>query len=182
LILAHLFQDLSKTDSNPSYSLPGSADADDLLQTFKPTLSDMQKQFPEQSDEFRRILRAETAAIFREIEPDDPSVFILVNNDDSAQQIVECMVRQYLYIVKNTFDGRDLILILFALRKFDVWVFGAKINLYSDHNPLQYLVSCAPRSAKLTRWALSLTRYDLNVQHIKGTDNVSADFLSRCIQ
>ena len=72
--------------------------------------------------------------------------------------------------------------VIFALRKFDVWVFGAKINLYSDHNPLQYLVSCAPRSAKLTRWALSLTRYDLNVQQIKGTDNVSADFLSRCIQ
>ena len=72
--------------------------------------------------------------------------------------------------------------VIFALQKFDVWVFGSKIDLYSDHNPLQYLVSCAPKSAKLTRWALSLTRYDLCVHHIKGTDNVSADFLSRCTQ
>ena len=70
--------------------------------------------------------------------------------------------------------------VVFALRKFDVNVFGCKINLFTDHNPLQYLIACAPNSAKLTRWALSLSRYDITVRHIAGKDNVSADCLSRC--
>jgi hypothetical protein len=72
--------------------------------------------------------------------------------------------------------------VIFALQKFDVWIYGSRIELYSDHNPLKYLVSCAPRSAKLTRWALSLSRYDIHVHHIKGVENISADFLSRCIK
>ena len=70
--------------------------------------------------------------------------------------------------------------VIFALRKFDVNVFGCKIDLYTDHNPLQYLVTCAPNSAKLTRWALSLSRYDITVRHISGRENVTADCLSRC--
>ena len=71
---------------------------------------------------------------------------------------------------------------IFALQKFDVIVYGARIELFSDHNPLKYLVNCAPKSAKLTRWALSLSRYDIHAHHIKGVENVSADFLSRCMQ
>lgn len=50
--------------------------------------------------------------------------------------------------------------VIFALQKFDVIVYGSRIELYSDHNPLQYLVSCIPKSAKFTDWALALTRYD----------------------
>ena len=69
--------------------------------------------------------------------------------------------------------------VIFALRKFDVNVFGGKIHLFTDHNPLQYLVTCAPNSSKLTRWALSLSRYDITVSHIAGKDNVTADCLSR---
>ena len=69
--------------------------------------------------------------------------------------------------------------IIFALNKFDFIVFGREIHLYTDHNPLQYITACTPKSAKLTRWALSLSRYNVKVFHIKGKDNVVADFLSR---
>jgi hypothetical protein len=71
--------------------------------------------------------------------------------------------------------------IIFALNKFDYVVFGRVIQLYTDHNPLQYLAVSAPKSAKLTRWALSLSRYDITVHHTAGVDNVTADCLSRCI-
>ena len=75
---------------------------------------------------------------------------------------------------------REAYAVLFSLKKFDTLVYGCKITVYSDHNPLQYLVNNAPRSAKLTRWALALTRYDLEIRHISGPQNVAADFLSRC--
>jgi len=72
--------------------------------------------------------------------------------------------------------------IIYALQKFDYLIFGREIHLYTDHNPLQYLAISAPKSAKLTRWALSLSRYNLVVHHTAGADNVTADCLSRCIE
>ena len=69
--------------------------------------------------------------------------------------------------------------IIFSLKKFDYLVFGREIVLYTDHNPLQYITACTPKSAKLTRWALSLSRYNITIRHIKGSNNVVADFLSR---
>jgi hypothetical protein len=71
--------------------------------------------------------------------------------------------------------------IIYALQKFDYLVFGRTITLYTDHNPLQYLAISAPKSAKLTRWALSLSRYNIEVHHVAGKDNEVADCLSRCI-
>jgi hypothetical protein len=70
--------------------------------------------------------------------------------------------------------------LIFALEYFDVMMYGSRTELFSDHNPQRYLVNCVPKSAKLTRWALSLSRYDIHVHHIKGVENISADFLSRC--
>ena len=75
---------------------------------------------------------------------------------------------------------REAYAVLFALKKFDTMVYGCKIILYTDHNPLQYLAINAPKSAKLTRWSLSLTRYDITVRHINGKENHAADYLSRC--
>jgi hypothetical protein len=72
--------------------------------------------------------------------------------------------------------------IIFSLQKFDYLVFGREIHLFTDHNPLQYLAISAPKSAKLTRWALSLSRYNIIVNHTRGVDNVTADCLSRCIE
>ena len=71
--------------------------------------------------------------------------------------------------------------IVFALGKFEFIVLGYKINLYTDHAPLQYVTSCMSHSSKLTRWALSLARYNIVVQSIKGKDNVVSDCLSRLI-
>jgi len=77
---------------------------------------------------------------------------------------------------------RDAYGILFALKKFEYIIFGRKIELYTDHNPLQYLTASAPNSPKLTRWLQSLAQCDITVRRIKGRDNVIADCLSRNIE
>lgn len=70
--------------------------------------------------------------------------------------------------------------IIMALQKFGYIVFGGKIMIYSDSNPLQYITDCAPKSSKLTRWSLALARFDLTIKHISGRSNIAADFFSRC--
>ncbi len=51
--------------------------------------------------------------------------------------------------------------------------------MFSDHNPLTFLHSLQSPSQRLMRWILFLQPYNLIVRHIKGTDNVVADALSR---
>jgi len=69
--------------------------------------------------------------------------------------------------------------VMFALRKFCNFVFGARIHIFSDHNPLLYLKESAPKSAKLTRWALGLQGFDIIWSYRPGSKNQAADCLSR---
>ena len=50
---------------------------------------------------------------------------------------------------------REAYAVLVALKKYMNWIFGTQVTVYSDHNPLQYLIESAPKSAKLMRWSKS---------------------------
>jgi len=68
---------------------------------------------------------------------------------------------------------------LSALKRFRSWVWGAKLTIFSDHNPLSYLTESAPKSAKLMRWALALQEFDINFRYRAGKLNVAPDTLTR---
>ena len=71
--------------------------------------------------------------------------------------------------------------VVYTLQRFDHMIFGCRILIYTDHDPLQYLINNSPKCMKLTRWALHLSRYDLTVIHKAGVSNTNADCLSRLI-
>ncbi|GBN65464.1 Retrovirus-related Pol polyprotein from transposon 297 [Araneus ventricosus] len=74
---------------------------------------------------------------------------------------------------------REAFCVLGALKKFDTCVFGGKIQVVSDHNPLTYLTNSAPHGAKLSKWALALQRYNLTISYRRGIQHGNADVLSR---
>jgi len=74
---------------------------------------------------------------------------------------------------------REAYAVIWALNKYRDLIFGSKIMVYCDHNPLQYIRECAPKSAKLLRWSLALQEFDLDFVYKKGSSNVVADWLSR---
>ena len=76
--------------------------------------------------------------------------------------------------------------LVLALDHFEVYLGSIpfKINLYTDHNPLTSLKTMKNKNQRLhvVRWSLALQEYDLEIQHISGSENVVADALSRCIR
>uniref|UniRef100_A0A2S2R9P6 RNA-directed DNA polymerase n=1 Tax=Sipha flava TaxID=143950 RepID=A0A2S2R9P6_9HEMI len=73
----------------------------------------------------------------------------------------------------------ELLAILFACKKFRMYILGHKTYILTDHKALTFLKSCQLLNAKLLRWTLSLQEYDLNITYISGKENVSADTLTR---
>jgi hypothetical protein len=74
---------------------------------------------------------------------------------------------------------REAFAVIWALRKFRSWIFMSKIVIFSDHNPLTFLTEAAPKSAKLTRWALALQEFNVDFRYRAGRKHAAADFLSR---
>ena len=70
-----------------------------------------------------------------------------------------------------------------ALEHFDVYLGSTpfKIKVYTDHNPLTFLKTMKNKNQRLVRLSLALQEYNLEIQHIPGSENVVADALSRCI-
>jgi len=76
---------------------------------------------------------------------------------------------------------REAFAVIEMLKRVRAWVFGYKIHLYCDHNPLSFLTEAAPKSAKLMRWALALAEYDITFHYKEGKSNMMAvpDYLTR---
>jgi len=54
--------------------------------------------------------------------------------------------------------------VIFALQRFEHYVMRAKILLYTAHNQWKYLTASAPNNSKLTRWALALQQFGIEVE------------------
>ncbi|XP_042866107.1 uncharacterized protein LOC122249376 [Penaeus japonicus] len=74
---------------------------------------------------------------------------------------------------------KECLAVVWAVKKFNNYVYNTKFILQTDHQPLAYLGRAKYGNARIMRWAMYLQTYQIRVQAIKGSDNVGADFLSR---
>ena len=67
--------------------------------------------------------------------------------------------------------------LVLALDHFDVYLGSTpfKIKVYTDHNPLTFLKTMKNRKQRLVRWSLVLQEYDLEMQHIPGSEKLYLD-------
>lgn len=78
---------------------------------------------------------------------------------------------------------KEALALLLALQYFEVYLGSSSfpIMVYTDHNPLVFLSRMYNQNQRLMRWALIVQNYNLEIRHKKGTDNIVADALSRCV-
>ena len=73
---------------------------------------------------------------------------------------------------------RECLAIVWAIQKFQVYLYGKQFVLQTDHKPLVYLHRSKVSNSRLMHWALQLQPYKFTIQAIKGSHNVGADYLS----
>jgi hypothetical protein len=73
---------------------------------------------------------------------------------------------------------KELLVVVFAIKKFRSYLVHAKVIVYTDHAALKYLLIKKDAKPCLIRWILILQEFDLEIRDKKGVDNSMADHLS----
>ena len=79
---------------------------------------------------------------------------------------------------------KEALAIVFGLQKFNQYLFGRSFVIYTDHKPLSYLFDASraiPQmaSARIQRWAITLSAYSYSIEYKPGSCNANADAFSR---
>ena len=69
--------------------------------------------------------------------------------------------------------------IVHAITVFKPYLYGRKFTVFTDHKPLEWLMSKVEPAGRLARWALKIQEYDIEIGYRAGKDNQNADTLSR---
>ena len=73
----------------------------------------------------------------------------------------------------------ECLAIVEAVKVFRPYLYGRRFTLETDHQALTWLMTKQEPAGKLSRWALELQEYDMDIVYRKGCENVVADALSR---
>ena len=63
--------------------------------------------------------------------------------------------------------------------KFKDYLYGKSFVIYTDNNPLTYVLKSAKLDATSQRWLSQLEQYDFTIEYKPGVNNIVADALSR---
>lgn len=69
--------------------------------------------------------------------------------------------------------------IVYACDKFQPYLIGNSVVMYTDHSAIKYLMSKKDAKPRMIRWVLLLYEFDMEIQNKKGSENLAADHLSR---
>ena len=72
---------------------------------------------------------------------------------------------------------KECLALIWAIRKLHVYLYGKDFILETDHQPLVYLSQSKMENGRLMGWALALQPYQCKIRALKGSQNVSADYL-----
>lgn len=75
--------------------------------------------------------------------------------------------------------GRELLGMIFALRKFHHYLFGREFVLYTDHDALTSMFTKKELSHHIKDWLDTVLQYDFEVRHRPGIKMILSDALSR---
>lgn len=81
--------------------------------------------------------------------------------------------------VNYTTKEKELLAIVWAVKRFRQYLLGRKFTIKTDHQALKWLANKPDPASRLLRWRLKLEEYEFEIEYVKGKHNTVADSLSR---
>jgi hypothetical protein len=81
--------------------------------------------------------------------------------------------------VRNYTIEKECTDVLWAIKKYRVYLYGTKLTLVTDHAALVWRMSINEPTGKLARWSLYLQTFEFEIVHRKGAAHLNVDVLSR---
>ena len=107
---------------------------------------------------------------------------VLYQKDDQGNQRVIAYASQSLTQTERNYPAHKLEFLALkwvVMDRFHEYLYGGKFDMYTDNNPLTYILTSAKLDACGQRWVASLASYDFGLFYKTGKTNVDADALSR---
>ena len=108
---------------------------------------------------------------------------VLAQQDDASNDHPGCFFSKKFNTHQRNYSTveKEALGLILALQHFEAYVDSSSVPVvvYTDHNPLTVVHKMRTKNQRLLRWSLPLQAYDILVKHIKGSQNVVADALSR---
>lgn len=74
---------------------------------------------------------------------------------------------------------RECLAIVWSLKHFKHYLVDRKVLIRTDHKPLSWLKSSTFKNSRIQRWVVTLSDFDFEIEHVPGSQNNVADYLSR---
>ena len=74
---------------------------------------------------------------------------------------------------------KEAFAVVWAVQKLRSFLLGKTFTIFSDHQPLKYLLQAHNVAPKVHRWRAMVGEFDFDVKYVPGKENVVADSLSR---
>ena len=108
---------------------------------------------------------------------------VLYQKDENDLQRVIAYASRSLSHTERNYPAHKLEFLVLkwaVMDRFHEYLYGGKFDVYTDNNPLTYILTSAKVDACGQRWVASLANYDFKLFYKTGKSNVEADALS-CI-
>ena len=107
---------------------------------------------------------------------------VLYQRDDENHQRVIALASRSLSNTERNYPAHKLefLVLKWAITdRFHEYLYGGQFDVYTDNNPLTYILTLAKLDATGQRWVASLANYDFRIFYKSGKTNIEADALSR---
>ena len=101
-------------------------------------------------------------------------------NDQNQKEYISFQNRALSTSERNySATQRELLAIIFALKKFHYYIYGTHFQLLTDHKALTFIFIQKQTNAMILSWLETLLSYSFTIKHLPGVLNFLPDHLSR---
>ena len=117
------------------------------------------------------------------LDPDasDIGLGAVLSQEQGGREVVLCYASRTLNKAEKNYcvTRRELLAVIFGLRKFRHYLLGRHVRIRTDHAALKWVMAFREPEGQVARWLQVLDTYDYEVEHRPGRLHGNADGLSR---